>query len=210
MRLQRRVRTRAYRYRVACKWRAYAGNGRMLDLVLQYRSTSGDIGGYAAFVQNAVARYGAMTQTVQITEEPNVVGNAMLDGNYPDVHGAIVAGVQAARLEARRLGFAHLQIGTNTTPLFGPSAGFYADLVRVGGQALDRRTRLRRPGHVPGVFRAVSEGTMRTATAGYSATIETRCWCPPDLATSRCISPSMAGQRVRTARRNGRRRPLAM
>ena len=97
----------------------YAANGRMLDLVLQYRSTSGNVAGYAAFVRDAVARYGATTRTVQITEEPNVAGNAVLDGNYPDVRGAIVAGVQAARLEARRLGFTQLRIGTNTTPLFG-------------------------------------------------------------------------------------------
>ena len=54
----------------------YAANGRMLDLVLQYHSTSGDVGGYAAFVRDAVARYGAITRTAQITEEPNVVGNA--------------------------------------------------------------------------------------------------------------------------------------
>ena len=144
----------------------YAVDGRMLDLVLQYRSTSGDIGGYAAFVSRAVARYGAITRTVQITEEPNVVGNAMLDGNYPDVRGAIVAGVQAARLEARRLGLTHLRIGTNTTPLFGPSAGFYAELVKAGGQSLIDGLDYIGLDMFPGVFRAVPEGTMRTATAG--------------------------------------------
>jgi hypothetical protein len=144
----------------------YAVNGRLLDLVLQYRSTSGDIGGYAAFVRGAVARYGATTRTVQITEEPNVVGNAMLDGNYPDVRGAIVAGVQAARLEAGQLGLTHLQIGTNTTPLFGPSAGFYAELVKVGGQALIDGLDYVGLDMFPGVFRAIGEGTIRTATAG--------------------------------------------
>ena len=144
----------------------YAVNGRMLDLVLQYRSTSGDVGGYAAFVQNAVARYGAITQTVQITEEPNVVGNAMLDGNYPDVHGAIVAGVQAARLEVRRRGFTHLQIGTNTTPLFGPSAGFYGELVKVGGQTLIDGLDYVGLDMFPGVFRAVDQGAMRAASGG--------------------------------------------
>ena len=144
----------------------YAVNGRMLDLVLQYHSTSGDIDGYAAFVGHAVARYGAITRTVQIAEEPNVVGNAMLDGNYPDVHEAIVAGVQAARDAAGRLGFTHLQIGTNTTPLFGPSAEFYADLVKVGGQALIDGLDYIGLDMFPGVFRAIGEGTMRTASAG--------------------------------------------
>jgi hypothetical protein len=144
----------------------YAVNGRMLDLVLQYRSRSGDVAGYAAFVSNAVARYGAVSRTVQITEEPNVAGNPMLDGDYPDVRRAIVAGVQAAWREARRLGFTHLQIGTNTTPLFGPSAGFYADLVKAGGQALIDGLDYVGLDMFPGVFRAIGDGTMRTASAG--------------------------------------------
>jgi hypothetical protein len=144
----------------------YAVNGRMLDLVLQYRSRSGDVAGYAAFVSNAVARYGAVSRTVQITEEPNVAGNPMLDGDYPDVHQAIAAGVQAARGEARRLGFTHLRIGTNTTPLFGPSAGFYAELVKAGGQSLIEGLDYVGLDMFPGVFRAIGEGTMRTATAG--------------------------------------------
>src|SRR4051794_5782906 len=125
----------------------------MLDLVLQYRSGSGDVAGYAAFVSNAMARYGTVTRTVQITEEPNVAGNAMLDGNYPDVRRAIVAGVQAARREARRLEFTHVSIGTNTTPLFGPSAEFYAELVDIGGQALIEGLDYVGLDMFPGVFR---------------------------------------------------------
>jgi hypothetical protein len=144
----------------------YAVSGRMLDLVLQYQSTSGDVAGYAAFVRDAVARYGAVTRTVQIAEEPNVVGNAMLDGNYPDAHRAIVAGVQAAGREARRLGFTQLRIGTNTTPLFGSSAGFYAELVDVGGQSLIDGLGYIGLDMFPGVFRAIGDGTIRTATAG--------------------------------------------
>ena len=72
----------------------YAVNGRLLDLVLQYQSKSGDIDGYAQFVRNAIQRYGAITRTVQIAEEPNVTGNPMLDGDYPDILRAIVAGVR--------------------------------------------------------------------------------------------------------------------
>jgi hypothetical protein len=143
----------------------YAVDGRMLDLVLQYQSTSGDVAGYAEFVRGAVARYGAITLTAQITEEPNVAGNATLDGNYPDVQRAVVAGVQAARREARRLGFTHLRIGTNTTPLFGSSAGFYAELVSVGGQALIDGLDYIGLDMFPGVFRPIAEGTIRTATA---------------------------------------------
>jgi hypothetical protein len=144
----------------------YAVNGRMLDLVLQYQSSSGDVAGYAQFVRNAICRYGALAQTVQITEEPNVTGNATLDGNYPDVLHAIVAGVSAARLEVRRLGFDRVRIGTNTTPLFGPSAGFYAELVKVGGQTLVDGLDYVGLDMFPGVFRPIAADNVRAATAG--------------------------------------------
>ncbi len=144
----------------------YAIHGRMLDLVLLYQSTSGDVAGYTEFVRNAVARYGAIARTLQITEEPNVTGNSMLDGYYPDVRSAIVAGVRTAKHEARRLGLAQLQIGTNTTPLFGPSAGFYAELVQVGGQSLIEGLDYIGLDMFPEVFRALSQGsTIRTASA---------------------------------------------
>ena len=144
----------------------YAVNGRLLDLVLQYQSRSGDIEGYAEFVRNAIQRYGAITRTVQITEEPNVTGNATLDGDYPDVLRAIMAGVQAANGEASRRGFGHLRIGTNTTPLFGPSAGFYMELVKVGGAALVDGLHYIGLDMFPDVFRSLGDQTVRTATAG--------------------------------------------
>lgn len=144
----------------------YAISGRMLDLVLMYHSNSGDVAGYTHFVRNAVARFGAITRTLQIAEEPNVTGNPMLDGYYPDIQRAIVAGVPAARDEARRLGISHLKIGTNTTPLFGPSAGFYTELAHLGGRPLIDALDYIGLDMFPGVFRPISEGsTIRTATA---------------------------------------------
>src|SRR6188472_4110577 len=144
----------------------YAVNGRLLDLVLLYQSRSGDIEGYAEFVRNAIERYGAITRTVQITEERNVTGNAMLDGDYPDVLRAIVAGVQAANGEASRGRFGHLRIGMNTTPLFGPSAGFYMELVKVGGAALVEGLHYIGLDMFHDVFRSLGDQTLRTATAG--------------------------------------------
>ena len=144
----------------------YAVKGRLLDLVLQYQSKSGDIEGYAQFVRNAIQRYGAITRTVQIAEEPNVTGNPTLDGYYPDILRAIVAGVHAANDEARRQGFAHLRIGTNTTPLFGPSAGFYLDLVKLGGTALVDGLHYIGLDMFPDVFRPLGNATVRTGTAG--------------------------------------------
>ena len=144
----------------------YAVNGRLLDLVLLYQSKSGDIEGYAQFARNAIQRYGAITLTVQIAEEPNVTGNPTLDGYYPDILPAIVTGVQAANGEARRLGFGHLRIGTNTTPLFGPSAGFYLELVRLGGRAFVDGLHYIGLDMFPDVFRPIGDQTIRTGTAG--------------------------------------------
>ncbi|MBE1531851.1 glycoside hydrolase family protein [Actinomadura algeriensis] len=112
----------------------YAGDGRRLDLVLQYQSESGDVPGYLEFVRDAVRRHGASIATLQITEEPNFTGNPTLDGHYPDVRRALVEGVVAARAEADRLGLPGLRVGFNTTPLFGPSAGFLAELTDLGGR----------------------------------------------------------------------------
>ncbi|MFD0900606.1 hypothetical protein [Actinomadura sediminis] len=111
----------------------YAGEGRRLDLVVQYQSESGDVPGYLEFVREVVRRHGPLTATLQITEEPNVAGIATLDGHYPGVRRALVEGVVAARAEADRLGLHGLRVGFNTTPLFGPSAGFLTELTDLGG-----------------------------------------------------------------------------
>ncbi|QFG23591.1 hypothetical protein [Actinomadura sp. WMMB 499] len=112
----------------------YAGDGRRLDLVVQYQSESGDVPGYLEFVRDTVRRHGPATATLQITEEPNVAGIPTLDGHYPDVRRALVEGVAAARAEADRLGLPDLRVGFNTTPLFGPAAGFLAELTDLGGR----------------------------------------------------------------------------
>ncbi|MER5266344.1 hypothetical protein ABTZ99_30060 [Actinosynnema sp. NPDC002837] len=105
----------------------YAVRGRRLDLVAQYQSEAGDVAGYCDFVRSLVERHGAVTATLQVTEEPNVTDNPVLDGWYPGVREAITAGVVAAKSHARALG-RDLAVGFNTTPLFGPASSFLADL----------------------------------------------------------------------------------
>lgn len=112
----------------------YAGEGRRLDLVVQYQSASGDVPGYLEYVRDVVRRHGPLIATLQITEEPNVAGIPTLDGHYPGVRRALVEGVVAARAEADRLGLHDLLVGFNTTPMFGPAAGFLADLTELGGR----------------------------------------------------------------------------
>ncbi|HWB17954.1 MAG TPA: hypothetical protein VG538_16245 [Vicinamibacterales bacterium] len=140
--------------------------GRALDLVAQYQSRAADVDGYARFVRHLVRRYGAITATLQITEEPNVRGNAVLDGDYPDVLGAIVAGIAAATDEARARGFGHIQVGVNTTPLFGPSRTFYEELAALGGGRLVESVAYVGLDMFPDVFRPVPGGDVRAATRG--------------------------------------------
>ena len=176
-----------------------------------YQSRSGDVEGYAEFVRNAIQRYGAITRTVQITEEPNVTGNAMLDGDYPDVLRAIVAGVQAANGEASRRGFGHLRIGTNTTPLFGPSAGFYMELVKLGGAALVDGLHYIGLDMFPDVFRPLGEPTHTNCHGRFAPLSSPRCArSPQGSVTSRCISPNTGGRRGRTGRQTDRRRSYGM
>jgi hypothetical protein len=115
-------------------FRRYLRGGRTLDLVAQFHSASGDVGGYCAFLEELVDRHGSVLSTLQVGEEPNVTDTPDLDGWYPKVAEAVVSGVSAAKARARRHGLADLRVGFNTTPLPGPAAGFLADLARHGGE----------------------------------------------------------------------------
>ncbi|WP_313896282.1 hypothetical protein [Streptomyces sp. YIM 98790] len=115
-----------------CDVERYLGKGRRLDLVAQFQAHSGNTSGYAAFVRHLVARYGPRTDLLQVTEEANVAGGHGLDGDFPQVHEALVAGVLAAKDEARRRGLARLRVGFNvaTTEDGDP---FFGVLGRLGG-----------------------------------------------------------------------------
>lgn len=111
----------------------YLGDGRRLDLVAQFQAPSGNLSGYQTFIRHLVARYGRWTDLLQVTEEANVTGGYGLDGDFPQVHEALVAGVLAAKQEACRLGLARLQVGFNvaTTEDGDP---FFGVLGRLGGR----------------------------------------------------------------------------
>jgi hypothetical protein len=112
----------------------YLGNGRTLDLVAQYHSRSGDIDGYCAFIDRLIDCHGRHIATLQVGEEPNITGNSLLDGAYPRIAEALIAGVRTAKDKARRCGFPDLKVGCNSSPLLGPDVTFFADLTRAGGE----------------------------------------------------------------------------
>ncbi|MFH9858856.1 hypothetical protein [Streptomyces sp. NPDC017202] len=144
----------------------YAVRGRRLDLVAQYRSTAGDVDGFCDFLRELVEQYGAITSTLQVTEEPNVTSNPTLDGYYPAVREAIVRGVSTAKTRARELGHADLRVGFNTTPLFGPATSFITDLTDLGGE--DFVTDLDYVGldFFPDVFQPVDASELADAVEG--------------------------------------------
>ncbi|WP_406273901.1 hypothetical protein OH799_00120 [Nocardia sp. NBC_00881] len=144
----------------------YAVHGRTLDLVAQYRSASGNVDGYCRFVRQLVEQYGAITSTLQVAEEPDVTDNPTLDGYYPNVVQAIVRGVSAGKARARELGFDHLRVGFNTTPLFGPAASFPATLTECGGVEFARDLDYVGLDFFPGVFRPVSDAEFADSVAG--------------------------------------------
>jgi hypothetical protein len=145
----------------------HAVRGRRLDLVAQYQSASGDVAGYCHFVRSLVERYGPVTATLQVAEEPNITDNPVLDGYYPGVRDAITAGVVAAKTHARALGL-DLAVGVNTTPLFGPAASFLADLTAHGGPEFTAALDYVGLDFFPDVFRPV-EGDLAQGVAGLLA-----------------------------------------
>lgn len=140
----------------------YAVHGRMLDLVAAYHSSRSDIEGYCAFVETLIEKHGARTSTLQICEEPNVTDNPSLDGYYPNVARALVAGVHAAKQRTRLLGYDHLRIGCNSTLLFGQAAGFWNEIVRLGGDAFAADLDYIGVDLYPDVFRPIAASHLGT------------------------------------------------
>jgi hypothetical protein len=142
----------------------YVGRGRSLDLVAQYQSRRGDVTGYCSFLQTLIAEHGPAISTLQVAEEPNVTGHPTLDGDYPAVTDAIVAGVSAAKDEARRLGHRRLHVGINTTLLSGAATSFLAGLAEAGGPRFTSDLDYVGLDFFPGVFRPVPQGRMAAVT----------------------------------------------
>ncbi|MEU0075593.1 hypothetical protein ABZ027_39625 [Streptomyces sp. NPDC006332] len=144
----------------------YAVRGRRLDLVAQYQSAAGNVDGYCQFLRELVEQYGPVTSTLQVTEEPDVTSNPVLDGYYPGVRDAIVRGVSVAKARARELGYRHLRVGFNTTPLFGPAASFVTDLTDRGGDAFIADLDYVGLDFFPDVFRPVAAADLEDAVEG--------------------------------------------
>lgn len=102
---------------------------RPLELVIQYRSASGNVAGYLDFLRSLIERHHGLLYAVQIAEEPNFSdGPDVIDGPYPDVLRAVAEGVVRAKETLRHLGRPEVLVGLNSTPTFGPAAAFWRGL----------------------------------------------------------------------------------
>lgn len=144
----------------------YLGRGRALDLVAQYHSSSGDVESYCEFIERLIDRYGENLATLQVGEEPNITDNPLLDGAYPRVTEAVIAGVHAAKEAAGRNGHTDLKVGCNSSPLFGPSAAFFADLTRAGGEGFVADLDYVGLDFFPDVFRPIPPSNLDSAVQG--------------------------------------------
>src|SRR5581483_9380223 len=132
----------------------------------QYHSRSGDIDGYCAFIEGLIDRHGEHLATLQVGEAPNITSDPMLDGAYPRITEALIAGVRAAKDKARRSGYTALQVGCNTAPLIGPAGAFFTDLTRAGGEQFIADLDYIGLDFFPDVFRPIPPAGLAAAVHG--------------------------------------------
>jgi len=140
----------------------YTGQGRSLDLVVQYQSRRGDTAGYCSFLRSVVAEHGPVIST--------------------------------------------LQVGFNTTVLFGPAASFVDRLIQAGGQRFVDDLDYVGLDFFPDVFRPVPPGRLEAVTEGVLGQHRQDVLDPAGSAPSRCGSPSTGGPPGPAGHRNGRHR----
>jgi hypothetical protein len=109
------------------------GEGRKLDLVLQFREPSGELDGWLDFIRATVRAEGPRLATLQICEEPNL-DLPVVDGSMPNIRQALIQGVIAAKDEVLARGY-DITVGFNAVPSFDPADPFWSDL----GAAADDR-----------------------------------------------------------------------
>ena len=124
-----------WRARTPPNYERYVGNGRLLDLVLMFQSSSGDVKSYLEFVHELVERHRGRIFSVQVTEEASFTdGPDAIDGPFPRVLEALVKGVVAVKELLRRTGQSHVLTGFNSTPTFGASSAFWNKIGELGGK----------------------------------------------------------------------------
>jgi len=101
----------------------YTWNGRKLDLVLSNWDRTGDMARWGSFIEQAVEKYGAYVQNLQICEEPNLFEYPG-DGRFGHSVQSVLTGVQTAREALRKRGL-QAAVGFNSVPNFVINDAFW-------------------------------------------------------------------------------------
>jgi hypothetical protein len=154
---------------------------RPLELVLQFRSASGNVTGFVDFVRRQLEQAHAHLYSVQITEEANFAdGPPVIDGRYPNVLRALTEGVVAAKEILPALGRPEVKVVFNATPTFGPSAEFWSRLAGMGERLVESLDYVGLD-FFPDVFRPVlpdgQPGDLRSSVTGVLETMRS-VWLP--------------------------------
>lgn len=161
----------------------YAISGkRPMDLVLQFRSTSGNVAGYLDFVRARVNEHHRNLYSIQITEEANFVdGPNVIDGPYPNVRRALAEGVVVAKETLRARDAGNVKVGFNATPTFGPAAEFWSSLRTLADKKFFDCLDYVGLDFFPDVFRPVARnGEPGDLTSSVTGVLETlrKVWMP--------------------------------
>ncbi|MEA2375859.1 MAG: hypothetical protein QOD53_2322 [Thermoleophilaceae bacterium] len=116
----------------------YTSRGYGVEIVLRYRR-DGDPAGFAKFVRGVVDRFGdnPLVRGFQVANEVNFAASGdSSDGVYAGARDALIAGVIAAKDEARKRGYGQLRIGFNWFYRTDPNSedGFWQYLHDHGGK----------------------------------------------------------------------------
>lgn len=109
----------------------YLGSGRRMDLVLGYPGQGTPLAGWLRYVRNEVRFAGPFSASISLGVDVNLSA-----ANDPSVLPAVVAGIEAAKDQARRLGYGWLRVGFDEALIGHADTAFWRSLTAAGGDRL--------------------------------------------------------------------------
>lgn len=109
----------------------YLDNGRRMDLVLDYPAQGTPLPGWLRYVRNEVRFAGPFSASISLGVDVNL--SAAKD---PSVVPAVVGGIEAAKDQARQLGYRWLRIGFDEAQIGHADIAFWRSLAAAGGDRL--------------------------------------------------------------------------
>ena len=113
----------------SARYLRYLGGGRRMDLVLGYPGHDAPLDGWLRYVRDEVSFAGPFSTSISLGVDVNLATD-------PSVMPAVVAGIEAAKDQARRLGYWWLSIGFDEAQLGHADTAFWQAMATAGGDCL--------------------------------------------------------------------------